>query len=533
MTPPRCFPWWSCSPGSPAWTAGGAGGHVAARTGVRRRAAGGVVGGSPAPSRRCRPAGDVGRGAGARRGRVPVPGRHGRAAAAVHDRPGAAAGHTAGVATVVGPGGAARHPRAWPSPATRSAAGWTGGPRPKVGPATGARCRGATRRRRSRACSGSGSSATALMSRRLVPDRARPPRGNGLRRDLAVELACRAGGDRERAALVVLGVGVRAARVHGRSVLAPLATAGAVVLVTAITVAGLLSMQPAGTAQAVASRRPERRAEHAGPRRAQRGGARHVPRPPLGRSGLGSYKSLAREWNDPEGNLTSSAHDEYAEVAGETGHPRCARPCSACSGGLGVDGSGGPAPTAPPRLLTDVRPGLVVGATGVAALFLVHSAVDFDWNYPVLSGMAAMAAAMLLPERVAAGRPGGWHGRPRPGRRPAARRRRPCRGRAWREPAPWHDRPTSAPARDRLESGRPRAALEAAAAGTGVESRLARVPARYDALATYELDDDVPTAPGRHRRPATWFSGRAQAAMALARDGEVDRGQRVLEPAPG
>ncbi len=288
------------------------------------------------------------------------------------------------------------------------------------------------------------------------------------------------------AMLVVVAVGVRAARVHGRTVLAPLATAGAVVLVTAVTVAGLLSMQPAGTAQAVASRDQSveqntlARIEHS-----EAALGMFLDRPWAGQ-GLGSYKSLAREWNDPEGNLTSSAHDEYAEVAGETGILGRACPPRR-AGWTGVDGSGGAAPTAPPRLVDRRAAGprrrrhrrrRAVPRPQRRRLRLELPGPQWDGRHG---------------GRHAAARPGWWTGRGggcsvrRPVSWPASSspawdwRRWSARG-----PAPWQDATELAAARSALDAGRP-------------ERGAARPPA--SALAWNPASPDGPLSPGpRHLR---------------------------------
>ena len=329
------------------------------------------------------------------------------------------------------------------------------------------------------------------------------------------------------AAVVAVAIAVRAAHHHGRSVLAPILTAVAVLATTGAFVAGLLAMQPSGSDQAIAARDQEvshnlfARIEHS-----EAALGMFADRPLAGQ-GLGSYRRLAPGWTDPEGNLTSSAHNEYAEVAGETGVLGLLALVGTFVGlaWLGVRQFRRPPQ---PGSLTDLRPGMAVGATAAAALFLVHSAVDFDWYYPVLSGMAAMAAAIIIPDT---------------GRSPAPR---------WLTgatagllctllaggvalavaeqadtPAPWREVPHVSAALESLHAGRPDAALESANAALrwNPGSPAARSVA---ALAQYEIDDDAERLLTSLEAHPTWFDGRARAAIVLAEDGRTDMAEDIL-----
>lgn len=321
-------------------------------------------------------------------------------------------------------------------------------------------------------------------------------------------------------AVVVTVVAVRAARVHGHSVLDAVATATFVALATAGVVAGLLAMQPQGSGQALASRDQsvERntlaRLEHT-----EAALGMFLDRPLTGQ-GLGSYDTLAFQWNDSNGNLTSSAHNEYAEVAGETGVLGLVALAGAL-GGLAMLGLQQLRRPPPPRSLTDLRPGLAVGATGAAALFLVHSAVDFDWHYPVLSGLAAVATAVLLPDvpRSATSR---WLTRLSAGLLSALLLTGLALAAVEKrsDAPPWAEDAFLVQARDALADGRPEDALAATADALrwNPSSPAAR---SLRALAQYEMDDDVEGLLAAVSEHPTWFSGRARAAMALARDGHL------------
>lgn len=329
------------------------------------------------------------------------------------------------------------------------------------------------------------------------------------------------------AAAIVVALAVRAAGVHGRPVLVPLATAAGVVLATAGLVGGLLSMQPAGSEQALTTREQgvgqntRARIEHS-----EAALGMFLDRPLTGQ-GLGSYGQLARQWNDPEGILTSSAHNEYAEVAGETGVLGITALLGALAGlaWLGLTLLRRPPE---PGSLTDLRPGLVVGAAGAAALLLVHSAVDFDWNYPVLSGMAAMAAAVLLPDRVARRAPR-WTSAAAAsllavlllaGLGLAVLERN-------EPPAPWQEGPHLVAAAAALEVEQPREALDATAAALrwNPGSPAAR---SLRALAQYGIDGDAARLQESLAAQPTWFLGRARGAMALAHDGAVEQASEIL-----
>jgi len=118
-------------------------------------------------------------------------------------------------------------------------------------------------------------------------------------------------------------------------------------------------------------------------------------RPATGQ-GIGSFGPLAFQWSDDTGGLSSSAHNEYLEVLAEAG------PLPA----LGLVGVAVAAAAAVFLLLrrplpttdgpVDLRPGFAAGGAGAAALFLVHSGVDFDWRYAALPAIAGIGLAALI-----------------------------------------------------------------------------------------------------------------------------------------
>jgi O-antigen ligase len=206
------------------------------------------------------------------------------------------------------------------------------------------------------------------------------------------------------------------------------AVAGATLTVLVLTVgavAGLTSMTVEG-GQPVA----ERDQDAAGNFRARIGHAEAAGRMflsrPLTGYGPGSYRWASVAHYPEDTNLTASAHMEYLEAFGEGGIAWGLPVLLAALGvawlGLAVL-RGPPAPAAgtpPPAqrgASAATREAGQVAALGAAAVLGVHAAVDFDWDYPLLVALLAVAAAVLHAQHVPArppsdlGEPAGGSGR--------------------------------------------------------------------------------------------------------------------------
>ncbi len=113
---------------------------------------------------------------------------------------------------------------------------------------------------------------------------------------------------------------------------------------------------------------------------------------PLTGTGPGSYEWSSVPVYPDDTNRTSSAHGEQGRGARRTrsvGRWRCRGAAVGCPG-LAV-------------LSTLRRPGrneLDVTAAGVVTLLVSHAALDFDWDYPVLVALLAIAAAVLAGSRL-------------------------------------------------------------------------------------------------------------------------------------
>lgn len=129
---------------------------------------------------------------------------------------------------------------------------------------------------------------------------------------------------------------------------------------------------------------------------------------PLTGQGLGGYRWVAQRWNDPDGTLTSSAHNEYAESLGEGGLA-VGLPFLVLTGAAAVlvtrrIRGGAPTGSAADVGLDDVRGALTAGTVGVVVAIGAHSGFDFDWDFPVLPAFLAVALGALAAERTDAGR---------------------------------------------------------------------------------------------------------------------------------
>ncbi len=330
------------------------------------------------------------------------------------------------------------------------------------------------------------------------------------------------------AAAVAVAVAWRTTRTRGEPTWRPVVALLATGMLAALTVAGLLSMQPAG-GNPIADRGVS--PVHTGLARVEHSEAAlgmWADRPLTGQ-GPGSYATLARAWNDPSGNLTSSAHDEYAEVAGELGLLGLVALAGVLLGAavLGLRLLRSPPTTSGPA---DLRGPVTVGAVGAAALFLVHSGVDFDWHYPLLSGLGAMAVGILVVARSRG--PVVRHGAAMPVAAGLAAVLAATVGLAALErttdgPLPWHDDHWVAVGTAALEDGRVDDALAAA------RTTLRWNPASYGAAALadrarFARDGDVDALVTASESRPWWFTGRARAALALAGAGHDDAARAMV-----
>ncbi len=135
---------------------------------------------------------------------------------------------------------------------------------------------------------------------------------------------------------------------------------------------------------------------------------------PLTGQGIGAYRRVAPNHSRPDVFLTSAAHNEYAEMLGEGGVL------------FGMAGVGliavalllvvrlvwraGEAAAGPRDDHLDEA--LAVGAAGAVAALGVHAAADFDWLYPVLAFLLALALGIVYAHlrRDTATPAGGWLG---------------------------------------------------------------------------------------------------------------------------
>lgn len=193
------------------------------------------------------------------------------------------------------------------------------------------------------------------------------------------------------------------------------AVAGAVLTVLLLTVGavvGLTSMTESG-GQPVA----ERDQDAAGNVSARIGHAEAAGRMflarPLTGYGPGSYRWSSVAHYPDDTNLTASAHMEYLEAWGEGG---IVWGLPVLLAALGVGWLGLAVLRGPPASVRrdggSEHPGTRgrtrqagrVAALGAAAALGLHAAVDFDWDYPLLVALLAIAAAVLHAEHRPADR---------------------------------------------------------------------------------------------------------------------------------
>lgn len=224
-----------------------------------------------------------------------------------------------------------------------------------------------------------------------------------------------------RGAVIATGVGAVLVVVAALRRASARAVAGAVLTVLVLTagaVVGLTSMTETG-GQPVA----ERDQDAAGNLRARVGHAEAAARMALARPltgyGPGSYRWASVAHYPDDTNLTASAHMEYLEAFGEGGVV-WGVPVLLAALGIGWLGLGAlrgppaarhgpPTATGGPGVSAAGREAGRVAALGAAATLGLHAAVDFDWDYPILVALLAVAAAVLHVQdrRVGSAAPGG------------------------------------------------------------------------------------------------------------------------------
>ncbi|MGH3443449.1 MAG: O-antigen ligase family protein [Nitriliruptorales bacterium] len=120
---------------------------------------------------------------------------------------------------------------------------------------------------------------------------------------------------------------------------------------------------------------------------------------PLTGHGPGSYRTQALAYTAADANLTSSAHNEFLEALGEGGivfgGAFWLAHLLALSLLLRARRAWLGAPVADFGSAADLRHLLGLGSAGVVVGLGVHTAVDFDWGYPALPSLLAVAVAVL------------------------------------------------------------------------------------------------------------------------------------------
>lgn len=330
------------------------------------------------------------------------------------------------------------------------------------------------------------------------------------------------------AAAIAVVLGWRSALGRGEAWWRPAVPVLAAVVGTAMLVAALLGMQPSGSADPLGSRDQDvgqntlARVEHT-----EAALGMFADRPLTGQ-GLGSYRDLMREWNDPNGNLTGSAHDEYAEVAGEAG-VLAAGALLAVLLGSAVLGVRILRDTPTADRLEDLRAPMVVGGVAALALLVVHAGLDFDWNYPVLTTLAAVGLGIAMPDP--AGRAGGRVLATVTGAGLVVLLVAGLAGgvvERGADPAPWDAGAFVASGEAALGDGAPDRAIEDAERALRWNPASAAA-ASLQARATYARDGDAEALVRAIMQDPRWFGGRARAALALAEAGDADVADEVAD----
>lgn len=205
-----------------------------------------------------------------------------------------------------------------------------------------------------------------------------------------------------RGGLLVTAAGllvVTGAAVRRRGVVVPLA---ALVAVAVVATGLVLALSTSGDAAGVVEQPLATRPANTGDSFAYRfyhaeAAVKMFAERPLTGQGIGAYRRVAPNHSRPDVFLTAAGHNEYAEMLGEGG-------LLFGMAGVGLIGvalllvvrlvwRAGEAAAGP----RDDRLGeaLAVGAAGTVATMGVHAAADFDWLYPVLAFLLALALGIV------------------------------------------------------------------------------------------------------------------------------------------
>ncbi len=209
-------------------------------------------------------------------------------------------------------------------------------------------------------------------------------------------------------AVALVVVAVAAWRVQrGERGIVHVATAGLMTLVVAVAaVAALTALEPAGKGGQPIANRDESAVGNGLARLHHMEAALGMfVADPLTGGGIGSYRTLALDHTPPNANLTSSAHDEYLEALGEGGILLALGFAGAAAllGLLALRRLVTATPVDRREPGTELRGAFTVGAVGVVLAVGAHVGMDFDFGYPVIPLLAAVAGAGLYGERRRAG----------------------------------------------------------------------------------------------------------------------------------
>lgn len=194
---------------------------------------------------------------------------------------------------------------------------------------------------------------------------------------------------------------------RGRQLRTALPALVGVMLVAAVAVAGLELMVQGGDGQPITSRQQsatQNLSARFGHWQAAAGMA--ASRPVTG-WGPGSYRWASIEHYPNGTNLTASTHNEYLEVAAESGLVGAA-PVWFAAGAVALLAIGAVArrrddhldAAGPDDSRTGSRRAGMLAAAGGVTVLGVHAGLDFDWDYPLLIALFAIGAAVLWADRA-------------------------------------------------------------------------------------------------------------------------------------
>lgn len=196
------------------------------------------------------------------------------------------------------------------------------------------------------------------------------------------------GGSRGAVTATVLGIAVLAATAPKLLRLTGIAAASVLMLFvfSQVLPAAETVSQPLSERDISATESFSHRVDHA---RAALG--MFLDRPATG-YGPGAYRLGSIPFSDPEINPTAYAHNEYVELFAEGGVG------FGLAGMVLLAGVGAAAVGAARRRVegSDLRSALDAGAPAVAIMLGIHSAFDFDWLFPILGVVLAVAAGVII-----------------------------------------------------------------------------------------------------------------------------------------